>query len=666
MEQADVQAQVIDALGVVTDLLVTTDFVFSTLDVPLGQEGNGFDGGAITLNVAIENSSIRIFRDTVIDRTANYPTTGPFSMPLLNDEQNQQTMILQESLAKTLLAIRAPVKDVGANMVLPAALVRAGEFLVFDASGGVSTSLGSGGGDTSLRTDLASTDSGKGFHLLAIVKSAEEIAEGVTIVNAYYPVGMADRYGTNTTPGTTNMQAAIQAALNVRNRGGGGKVALLPVAYAHATGLTVYGGTILTGEGLGQRYEPAQPHTGTVLIASASMAVGITTDENTDLAGMAVIENLIIDGNNLATDALLMLGIKDTLRDARVMRGLTNGIHQNQGSTSSQVIQNVRITMDERGTGLWCESGSDHEYLNLIVHGAYTSVKLESGGHQFTSFHPYPAALDPGSPSIITLLDIVGTGDNYFVNCHFDQIHTAGTSQVRIRTTANTSCLENIFVGCSFDNPGLDNDDVVSGVFMDASLGSNKWITASFTNCHFSGNGTFKYQYAFEKNATGAARVIYHVQGGWLNNGNALWSHAPTSVWGFHHLSGGFVEVASPQSIVDNLTINTAISVTGKIVAADAGELTIASGLVTVSGSHHTIDTQDDDATDDLNTISGGTIGQILYLTAANGARTIVLKDGVDNLQLAGDCTLDSGADTITLLLFGVDWKEIARSDNAV
>lgn len=97
--QGDVFAYTEDLAGTITALVVTTDFTFTTLDTPVGQEGNGYEGGEITLNVAIGadgDTDITIYRDTAVDRTANYPTTGPFSMPILNDEQNRQTMMMQE------------------------------------------------------------------------------------------------------------------------------------------------------------------------------------------------------------------------------------------------------------------------------------------------------------------------------------------------------------------------------------------------------------------------------------------------------------------------------------------------------------------------------------------------------------------------------------------
>ena len=99
IKEQDVVAIVTDALLVETVLVWNTDFIFTQLDTPPAQEGNGFTGGEITLNVGIGadlNSSIEILRSTVIERTNNYPNTGPFAVSLLNDEQNNHIAIMQE------------------------------------------------------------------------------------------------------------------------------------------------------------------------------------------------------------------------------------------------------------------------------------------------------------------------------------------------------------------------------------------------------------------------------------------------------------------------------------------------------------------------------------------------------------------------------------------
>jgi len=96
------------------------------------------------------------------------------------------------------------------------------------------------------------------------------------------------------------------------------------------------------------------------------------------------------------------------------------------------------------------------------------------------------------------------------------------------------------------------------------------------------------------------------------------------------------------------------------------GELTVASGVITVTDSVHAVDTESNGATDDLDTISGGSEGQIVILKSAANGRDTTLKDAVDNLFLAGDFTLSHTQDRITLQYDSTlsGWIELSRSDN--
>jgi hypothetical protein len=106
-------------------------------------------------------------------------------------------------------------------------------------------------------------------------------------------------------------------------------------------------------------------------------------------------------------------------------------------------------------------------------------------------------------------------------------------------------------------------------------------------------------------------------------------------------------------------------SVSARLAAGADSELTIAAGSITVTGSYHSVDTEADDATDDLTAIAGGVPGQILILQAASSARTVVVKDA-GTLLIAGDCTLDNVEDTITLIANtdATAWRELCRSNN--
>lgn len=95
----------------------------------------------------------------------------------------------------------------------------------------------------------------------------------------------------------------------------------------------------------------------------------------------------------------------------------------------------------------------------------------------------------------------------------------------------------------------------------------------------------------------------------------------------------------------------------------DKTELTIASGDITVTLLYHTVDTQSDDATDNLDGITPSVTsgsdadGYMLLIRPANDARTIVVRHNQNaaaakNILLNGDVdiTLDDEDDTLLLM----------------
>jgi hypothetical protein len=94
---------------------------------------------------------------------------------------------------------------------------------------------------------------------------------------------------------------------------------------------------------------------------------------------------------------------------------------------------------------------------------------------------------------------------------------------------------------------------------------------------------------------------------------------------------------------------------------------TIASGAVTLTGPWVgllTLDTESAAASDDLDTISGGTSGQRIALRASDNARTVVAKDSTGNLRLSGDFNLNHSRDTLTLIFADPNWLQLANADN--
>lgn len=93
-------------------------------------------------------------------------------------------------------------------------------------------------------------------------------------------------------------------------------------------------------------------------------------------------------------------------------------------------------------------------------------------------------------------------------------------------------------------------------------------------------------------------------------------------------------------------------------------ELTIASGVVAPTSTHHSIDTESDAASDDLDTITAPVafpIFNMLILRPADDARSVVIKHGTGNIVLSGaaDITLDDITDHILLFYDGTQWVNL-------
>lgn len=113
-----------------------------------------------------------------------------------------------------------------------------------------------------------------------------------------------------------------------------------------------------------------------------------------------------------------------------------------------------------------------------------------------------------------------------------------------------------------------------------------------------------------------------------------------------------------------NITATTRLTAsTGFLSVGAPSVLTISSGVVTATRSYHVVQVQTPSSPDDLDTINGGSEGDIL-LIRSDGLDTVTAKDGTGNLVLAGDFALDYAGDMLMLLYNGTHWLELSRSNN--
>ena len=95
----------------------------------------------------------------------------------------------------------------------------------------------------------------------------------------------------------------------------------------------------------------------------------------------------------------------------------------------------------------------------------------------------------------------------------------------------------------------------------------------------------------------------------------------------------------SGTRIIPTATTATTVASSGW---GSAESVTISGGAITVeAGKWYEVDTEGASPSDDLDTINGLFEGEEVMISPANAARTVVLKNGVGNLDIRVDTSLD-------------------------
>jgi hypothetical protein len=131
---------------------------------------------------------------------------------------------------------------------------------------------------------------------------------------------------------------------------------------------------------------------------------------------------------------------------------------------------------------------------------------------------------------------------------------------------------------------------------------------------------------------------------------------APTANIGTNVRGVYFREDASDTDAFIYLTVNGSTWVAietladlDHLIPGASTEKTISGGVITVTGLLHTVDTEADAASDDLDTISGLADGELCLLYLENAARNVVVKHGTGNISgpRGQDVTLDAAGDMV-------------------
>lgn len=202
------------------DLIVIQGGVTLNTDSGYSLTGQGNDtGGNVVFNAGqTVGTVITLYRDIAIERISQFAQNSGFSSATFNAEFNNIYLILQQLEASIMQCLQVPNTNNPAPTTTLTPSRFANSYLSFDSFGNPQPAVLTSSGAITLSI-LAP--------ILGLNQTAAELAAGITPTNDAVAAGNVNRYGNNVTPGTTDMTAAVQAAVNQSGFGG-------PRAYAPA------------------------------------------------------------------------------------------------------------------------------------------------------------------------------------------------------------------------------------------------------------------------------------------------------------------------------------------------------------------------------------------------------------------------------------------------
>ena len=133
----DINVIVTNAAG--TDTILTRGTGTGTFAVVGVAVDDGFSGGYITLGDSYSSGTdvFTLFRDIPVERTTDFPTSGPFNISSLNTELDKIIAIEQELETKVTRTLQLADSDATVDLKLPNLDIRKGTTLAFNATTGI-------------------------------------------------------------------------------------------------------------------------------------------------------------------------------------------------------------------------------------------------------------------------------------------------------------------------------------------------------------------------------------------------------------------------------------------------------------------------------------------------------------------------------------------------
>ncbi|MBI1321296.1 MAG: hypothetical protein GC168_20415 [Candidatus Hydrogenedens sp.] len=130
---------------------------------------------------------------------------------------------------------------------------------------------------------------------------------------------------------------------------------------------------------------------------------------------------------------------------------------------------------------------------------------------------------------------------------------------------------------------------------------------------------------------------------------------------GYGSLPDGGADIDARGRIATNgdVTLSAGLRAEGLVSLGEPSTQVISGGAVTIARSHYQVDTEGLASADDLDSIHGGSPGDLLLLRSVNAARVVTVRNGTGNLHTGADIVLDSPDKTLLLVYQGTGWMKL-------
>ena len=559
------------------DLNVYVDEVLKTLTTDYTVSGGSGTTGSINISVtgASGGSTVTITRDIALERTTDFPPTGPFQVGSLNTELDRMVAITADLKDLADRGLRLSDSDATSSLVLASKNVRKGTVLAFNATTG-DVEVGPTISDTQSVADASAdiatlADIQDGTVATDAITTVASISSDVaTVSGVSSDVTTVAGQTTNMQNITDNLTAVQNAATNATNAASSASAAATSAANAatsetnastsetnaatSATSAATAATNAATSETNAATSESNAASSATSAASSATSASTSATNAATSETNAATSEtNAATSATNAATSA----SNASTSETNAASSAAAASASQVAAAASAASAANSYDAFDDRYLGVKSSDPTLDNDGNALVEGALYFNSTENEMRVYDGAN-WIAASSAGTASLLNYNYTATSGQTTFSGAD-DNANSLSYTVTNLIVTLNGIVLED-----GTDYTATDGTSIVLAVGASANDELNVVSFKSFTTADMvsaTNGGTFQNDIAINGDLTVDTNTLYVDS---TNNNVGIGTASPNSFF-----SGGNQLVVGNGSGAQGLTVYADSASHGQILFAD-------------------------------------------------------------------------------------------------